>query len=104
MRVLWLYTKKSGMSSVEYALWRICVCVVEYVMRLNYLRVWLRIMEYAFGYPVRVRFEEDALGLCVIDRSILRYVLPNRRFVHKTTLFHCIPRFCLFLLDFLRPI
>ena len=31
----WLYTKKSGMSSVEYAVWRICVCVVEYVMRLR---------------------------------------------------------------------
>ena len=45
---------------------------LEYVMRLNYLRVWLRIMEYAFGYPVRVRFVEDALGLCVIVRSILR--------------------------------
>ena len=73
-------------------------------MRLSMLDMRLGILcvsVYAFALEICVGVCYAFGGcVCVIVRSILRNVRSNRRFSHKTTLSHCIQRFCQFLLDF----
>ena len=77
-------------------------CVVEYTMRLNYLRVWLRFIEYAFmDIHMRVRFGYALWSYAfVTGRSMRSGVQSKRRLVHKTTLFHYTLRIGQLLLDF----
>ena len=80
---------------------RSAICVYR-DMRLNYLRVWLRFIEYAFiDIHMRVRFGYALWSYAfVTGRSMRSGVQSKRRLVHKTTLFHYTLRIGQLLLDF----